>query len=1150
MASRDILLVEDEPGHAALIRKAFLRNPILDATIVVKENITDAKLYLSEPGNDPILVLTDQNLPDGKGDSLVQQVGDRIPVVLMTSLESAQLAVEVVRAGAVDYVVKSQQSFGELPSVCERALRTWGHIQAKRQVEADLRRAKDDLEKRVEERTGELRRSEELHRLLVTHAQSFIVRFDNTGGLIYANALAVEAFGFQIGDGLVSRIQDYKVLVSQNSEEPVDALISRLFQASLGSTYQSVNKIKAVAGNELWVAWTHKLFEDPVTRRREMISVGVDISEMRKAERERDHLLQMMEASARAARVALWQWEPAGSTITWVSVVDDMLGLHPGGLVRTLNAWTSRIHPEDRGRVTQALDLAVKGRGLFSETFRIRHEDGSFRWWTDVGEYLTNDSEREPNMVGACVDITSLIELQEDLSLAREQADAANKAKSDFLANMSHEIRTPMNAILGMTQLALQTDLNDRQRNYLQKVANSGKSLLRIINDILDFSKIEAGRLEVEQVPFSLDAVFRDLGDLMAERAQDKDLELLFDIDPELPDNCLGDPLRLGQVLLNLAGNAIKFTEKGEVRLRVTKVKEENQHVHVRFEVMDSGIGMDSDQVAKLFQPFSQADTSTTRRFGGTGLGLSISHRLVELMKGRMVVESVPGKGSTFSFTLPLGIDLTGTQSRSHRVEEALRRVDVLLVDDCSAAREIIEAMLHGMGIRCVQAASGKEAVQVLREGGTRPGLVLVDWRMPEWNGLETIRQIHTQFAELHDTPAILITAHGKDRMEGEWKAAGVQEVLIKPFGPSQLLDAMMTALGRQRGVIKAESGDDLAGPTNFLHGARLLLVEDNEINRELATELLQGFGAEVVEAFDGQMALDVLPVKGPFQAILMDCQMPHMDGYEATRRIRAMPRYADMPIIAMTANARPEDRLQCLDAGMNEHVAKPLDLRELVAVLKQWVKVPTAGEAAKMTMEIVQNKEERVSGEVFSHHEAVDQKTALARINGRRKLYFELLQGFRKTHQNFAQEYLDARKAGKWNDSVRLAHTLKGLAATIGADSLSRSAQKLEKASHAQDDVTEIFQETAQKVQEILQWIPLSDEEPSKPMDVAQGAVPAWLVEMRVLLEQDDADAVRLAEEWAGKGDAIAKWLLPLLKRYDFTGALAQLNRWGAHER
>ena len=1147
MTTRDILLVEDEPGHAALIRKAFIRNPLQNANIIVKETIADAKEYLHNTDNKPLIVLTDQNLPDGKGDSLVQLVGGDVPVVLMTSLESTQLAVEVVRAGAVDYVVKSQQSFGEMPAVCERALRTWGHIQAKRKVEDDLRKAKEELERRVEERTGELRRSEELYRLLVTHAQSFIVRFDENGMLMYANALAVETFGLIIEEGTPSYVQDFLSLNVSLSNELSDNGLHTLFHAAVGSTQQLIEQNRTKSGEFIWVAWTHKIYEDPVTGRREIISVGVDISEIRKAETERDRLLQMMEASARAAHIALWQWTTSTNQRNWVSIVDNMLGVSSGQFEHTMEAWLQRLHPEDQERVRASLEMAVAQNTIFSETYRIRHEDGSYRWWTDTAEKLFAEGDRETMVAGACVDITSLKNLQEELSTARQQADAANRAKSQFLANMSHEIRTPMNAILGMTQLALQTELTDRQRNYLQKVANGGKSLLRIINDILDFSKIEAGRLEVERVSFSLDNVFRDLGDLITERAQDKELELLFDLDPELPKQCFGDPLRLGQVLINLAGNAIKFTEKGEVRIRVTRLDGNSQVSHIRFDVLDSGIGMDAEQMAKLFQPFSQADSSTTRKFGGTGLGLSISSRLVELMGGSMSVESELGKGSKFSFELSLPVDTSAPSSTQslRPIQKDLRKMTILLIDDNASAREIISSMLLSQGLKCVQAVSGNDALQRVATTKEHFGLVIVDWRMPDLDGIQTIQILRHKNPEYTSVPVIMITAHGNDRLSNEWKEMGIQEILTKPFSASQLTDSMMTVLGYKSGNPVDSSMNDLING-QCIPGAHLLLVEDNEVNRELAREVLMGLGASVDEAFDGVMALEMIQTHGVYDAVLMDCQMPRMDGFEATEIIRTQLKIIDMPIIAMTANARPEDRQRCLLVGMNEHVAKPLDMKELVEALKRWV--PVKSEQRSLPQNVPSqgssNVHERVFENVLPHIDVVDQKSALLRINGRQKLYKELLQGFYNTHYNFDADYRKAMAEGKKNDAVRMVHTLKGLAATIGANALATTVQSLEKALHTRDEAPELYQQMLSQLQEVLQWIPHSEN--SKEVSEERTAnPPIWFDQMKTLLEQDDADAVGLAEEWAQKGDRQAKWLLPLLKKYDFAGALVQLNHW-----
>ncbi|WP_198159464.1 response regulator [Grimontia marina] len=721
-------------------------------------------------------------------------------------------------------------------------------------------------------------------------------------------------------------------------------------------------------------------------------------------------------------------------------------------------------------------------------------------------------------IVGLFVDVTTQKRLESDLISAKDQATEASKAKGEFLANMSHEIRTPMNAILGMSHLVLMTDLSDKQRNYVGNIEKAGKSLLGIINDILDFSKIEAGKLTVEHTEFRFSEVLDNISNIISIKAKEKDLELIFDIDPDLPDDLVGDPLRLGQIIINLTGNSVKFTETGEIIIRAHKVTDADEIIEIQFDIEDTGIGMNDDQLGRLFQSFSQADGSITRKYGGTGLGLTISKSFVELMGGRIWVESEPGKGSTFSFTIRCGRSESSIKEKVARAT-ILNDKRVLVVDDNHASRDIMYALLDNLELRVAAVSNGEEAVSEVESADKiNDGfdVVVMDWKMPGINGDEATLLIRDK--PLNKMPkVILASAYGEDSgLINEEVQKVFDASIVKPINPSTLFDALMEAFGHEEMKLTNchEAEKDKTEEVDFT-GLKILLVEDNVINQEVAKGILEQFNPTIEVAENGQVALEKVQ-EDKFDIVLMDMQMPVMDGLTATRKIREVEALASLPIVAMTANAMERDVKQCKEAGMNDHVSKPIDVEELIKSIQRWASV--SEQTVKTSIALNGMKKDQPSDCNLNHIDplVLDAKEGITRIGGNVDAYWKVITAFTET-KLVVIETVRQQIANEEREDVELfAHSLKGAASNVSAKGLAVLAGNLE--DQAGSDLqmeASLLDKIEQCLQEIRTYIP--DEEPKNEVeDQAQefgGYTPREfrieLEQLKILLNNFDTQAV-----------------------------------------
>jgi two-component system sensor histidine kinase/response regulator len=913
---------------------------------------------------------------------------------------------------------------------------------------SDRKRLEDDLKKSLAERE-----------IVLDNSIVGIVLLTPNGRVRWANRAMIEIFGL---DGAIPVGKSLEMHYPSREEYlQTGAAVSAAVRQ--GNSYETELRMRREDGSLFWAYMSGRAVD------RSDLSLGtvwtvMDITRRRQLEEDlnksEEHYRQVVNNVTEAILVV-----QGGRIVFGNPRLYELTGYTQEEL--SAQSFVVVIHPDDRALVVDHHQRRLRGEQVEQYYhFRLINGRTGAVIWVELSAVMI-EWEGKSATLSFMTDVTERRQLQESLrdsmaesvrlqklqfeaelteaAMARRHAEETTRAKSMFLANMSHEIRTPMNAIIGMAHLALRTELNSRQRDYIEKVHGAGISLMGIINDILDFSKIEAGKLNIERVNFDLDDVLANVLTVTSANAQGKDLEYLIRVPPRIPRRLVGDPLRLGQGLINLVNNAIKFTDKGGVYLACRAGEVVDDTIALEFQVGDTGIGMSEDQVASLFKPFTQADSSTTRQFGGTGLGLAISRQLAQMMGGDISVASTPGSGSLFTFTARFGLQAEPF-AVARAVPDGMQTLRVLIVDDNAMARAIFTDLLSAWSIAAVEAESGRQALAALDAAsaqGKAFDLVLLDWHLADPTGSETARLIRADKTLTTIPKIVMVTAYGGEEVILQATDLDIAGFLVKPVESSILFDTIASAVGTVTPQARRPPRVGNVTIPPELRGVHVLLAEDNVINQQVARELLADAGVTLDIAANGRQAVERLQQDpAAYDAVLMDMQMPEMDGVTATRLIREKIGADRLPIIAMTAHAMASERQRCLDAGMNDHVSKPIEPPVLYETLARWVR-PRTRVAAPPPVRSTGSDDVVLPATLPD----VDIELALSRLQGKRALYLDLLGDFRMEFSGFAQKFQQALDKDDFGTAEISVHTLKGVAATIGAGLLSGSAATLEKA-------------------------------------------------------------------------------------------------------
>ena len=950
---------------------------------------------------------------------ILQKALDRYTKAQKQNIYNSWINVRVETRSDWAFIIKVSSAIGGVLLVI-LVIVTWKNKQLAREVE-ERKRITEDLK---------------LLTLAVEQSPVSVLITDPKGDIIYVNPTCEAVAGYRKTE-LIG--QNPRVMKSPKNDKN---LFEDLWQViTLGQTWHGEYFNCRPDGSEYLVDSTIVPIRLPNGNISHYLEIKIDVTQQRKDENRLRTFEKFVENSNQGLGMASLDGEfsfvnEALSRMLGENSPDAALGkqissYYKGDVGQKLStevmpaliskgAWSGQLAlTTNTGKTTQTLE----------SFFVIKHEDGTPKYLADV---ITDISEQK--------------KAQEELKIARQKAEHATMIKSEFLAKMSHEIRTPMNAIIGMSHLALRTELNDQQRDYITKSYQAAQSLLSLVNDILDFSKIESGKLELESIDFDLEEVFNNLSNLCVPKASEKGLEVIFSIDPSVPQTLIGDPLRIGQVLLNLTTNAIKFTQSGQIFVEVQSLHDHCDAQELLFTVSDTGIGLTQKQMDRLFQSFQQADNSTTREYGGTGLGLSICKNLVELMGGHITVSSVKGLGSRFQFSVL--VERTEKSAvKAFAVPSQLANMNVMVVDDNATAREVMSTYLTDMNFEVDTFADGEQALNTLSSNPQHYKVIFLDWMMPGMSGLEVAEKIKSSYSQEDCPKIVMVTSHGREDVINAAQQLGLDGFLIKPVNQSMLFDAIVSSVDGSlvpSSVSSRFNHENLA--TEMLKGKTILLVEDNEINQQIGQELIENMGAKVDVADNGAVALEMVN-RGyhnseRYDAILMDLRMPVMDGLEATKHLRKKYSLETLPIIFMTADAMKGVQETVLAAGANDYIAKPIEPDLLREILN------------RIILQNLTSSTDVLSSSPKSLEELqwLDYASAIKRLSGNHSLYQDLLKKFVEQFSDVNDQITLAMQAVQWDVLSIVTHTLKGVSANIGADKLHELAKQLEQAANTSD--------------------------------------------------------------------------------------------------